>query len=93
MVNLLQDPRLTHDQTVHLVFSQYFDAKDPPNVVVEFISPTTSSHDGHAASSRTVLESELILQSLDEIQTLIDPVGFELEEIQSAAEIFGTGLV
>lgn len=89
----MQHPDLTHDQTVHLVFSQHLDAQDSLDVVVELVSPTTGSHDGHAARSRTVLAAELILQPLDEIQAAIDPVGLELEEIQPSAEIFGVGFV
>lgn len=82
----------TDDEAFHLFFPKNVDVQGLLQLVVELVGAPSGGHDAQFIPSRTVALFMLLLQLANEIDADVNPVGFEVEEVQATAIIFGIQL-
>lgn len=75
----------TDDQAFHLLLSQNVDVQRLLQLVVELECTTSSSHNTQFIGDGAVALLVFLLELTDEVDADVDPVGFEIDEIQAAA--------
>lgn len=85
-------PKLTNDETLHLLLPQDVDVQRLLQLVVEFERSSTSSHDTQLIARFAIALLVFLLELPNKVDADVDPMGFEVEEVQSASIVFGADL-
>lgn len=75
----------TNNQTFHLFFSQDIHPQLFFQPVVVLVSTSTSSHDTEFISFGAIAFVVLLFQLPDKIDAQVDPMSFEVQEVEPAA--------
>lgn len=82
----------TDDQAFHLLLSQNIDVQRLLQLVVELESTASSSHDTQFIGYGAITLFVFLLELTDKVDADVDPVGFEIDEIEAAAIVSGVDL-
>lgn len=85
-------PKLTNDQALHLLLPQDIDVQRLLQLVVEFESPSARGHNTQLITRLAIALLVLLLELANKVDANVDPVGFEVDEVQPASIILSVDL-